>query len=61
MVQEGDVLCILDGCKYPVVLRPQKDDIGRYKLVTVSYVDGIMDGEFLRNHNLGRTGEFVIA
>jgi hypothetical protein len=61
MVQERDVRCVLDGCKYPVVLRPQNDEIGRYKLVTVSYVDGIMDGEFLRNHNSVRTEEFVIA
>ncbi|KAF8859694.1 HET-domain-containing protein [Acephala macrosclerotiorum] len=36
LVQKGDVLCILFSCKYPVVLRPQKDDTMYHKLVAAS-------------------------
>ena len=60
LVQKGDVLCILFDCKYPVVLRPQKDNTRYHKLVAVSYVDGIMNGESLRDYNTASAEEFVL-
>jgi hypothetical protein len=44
-VQEGDLICILYGCGSPLVLRPQQD--GAFTLVTFTFVDGFMEGEFL--------------
>jgi hypothetical protein len=42
----GDVICILDGCSVPVVLRPQSVDKKRFfQLVGECYVHGLMDGE----------------
>ncbi|TVY78509.1 hypothetical protein LSUE1_G007190, partial [Lachnellula suecica] len=41
---EGDLLCVLLGCRFPVVLRRVE---GGYILVGEVYVDGFMDGEAL--------------
>lgn len=43
-VMEGDIIAILWGCSWPVILRPllQKDE---YTVVGTSYVFGIMHGE----------------
>jgi hypothetical protein len=49
----NDVICILDGCSVPVVLRPCSRDMGTgtneaevfYQLVGECYVHGMMDGE----------------
>ncbi|TVY42358.1 Heterokaryon incompatibility protein 6,OR allele [Lachnellula occidentalis] len=38
----GDVICVLLGCRFPVILRPVK---GKYHLVGEAYVDGFMNGE----------------
>jgi hypothetical protein len=48
-----DVICILDGCSVPVVLRPCSRDMGTrtdergsfYQFVGECYVHGMMDGE----------------
>lgn len=48
-VEEGDVLCILFGSKYPAVLRPQSD--GKFTLVTFTYTLDIMKGELLADSN----------
>lgn len=48
--QEGDVLCVLLGCRYPVILRQQGD---RYILVGEAYVDGIMFGEMMKQCDAG--------
>lgn len=40
----GDVVCILLGCRYPVILR-NKSHEGRYKCIGEAYVDGYMYGE----------------
>jgi hypothetical protein len=58
-VRKGDILCILFGCKYPVVLRPQ--DGTRYKFIAPTYTDGIMEGEFLGDSNSVKTEEFVLV
>lgn len=45
-VQEGDLLCILFGCRLPTILRPCGDT---YELISFTYTDGIMDGEFVED------------
>ena len=40
----GDLVCILDGCSVPVLLRRRSDAWG-YTVVGECYVHGIMDGE----------------
>ncbi|KAH0534098.1 hypothetical protein FGG08_007307 [Glutinoglossum americanum] len=58
LVQKGDVLCILFGCRLPAVLRPQED--GSYKLVTLTYTHDVMEGEFLRNNGSLEEKEFLL-
>ncbi|KAL8729389.1 MAG: hypothetical protein Q9166_004782 [cf. Caloplaca sp. 2 TL-2023] len=42
-VMEGDLLCIIYGCRLPVILR----SLGQaHKMVAFSYVTGLMDGEY---------------
>ncbi|KAJ9636376.1 hypothetical protein H2201_003542 [Coniosporium apollinis] len=57
-IQNGDVLCILFGCDWPAVLRSQED--GSYKLVTFTYTDGVMEGEFLRENSSVEEKEFLL-
>lgn len=40
--EPGDLVCVLPGCRFPVVLRKQKR---HYILVGEAYVDGYMNGE----------------
>ncbi|KAL8776536.1 MAG: hypothetical protein Q9213_008231 [Squamulea squamosa] len=43
MIEKGDLLCIIHGCRIPVILR----SLGQaYKVVTFSYVTDLMDGEY---------------
>lgn len=52
--QPGDILAILYGCQWPVVMRPLPTP-GEYTFLECSYVYGIMDGEaVLRHKELGR-------
>lgn len=57
-IQRNDLLCILFGCKLPLVLR-QKDD-GTYRVIDAVYVDGIMGGEFLQDEAQYTATTFVI-
>lgn len=41
--QVGDLICLLQGCSMPTILRPFE---GGYTVVGECYVHGIMDGEF---------------
>lgn len=43
-IEESDIICILLGCDYPVILRPHED---RWKLIGECYVYQIMLGEGL--------------
>jgi hypothetical protein len=45
-----DVVCFIYGCGVPLVLRPTQD--AQYRLVGEAYVHSIMDGQFLRDHNV---------
>ncbi|EPE27442.1 hypothetical protein GLAREA_04233 [Glarea lozoyensis ATCC 20868] len=47
-VQIGDVIAILFGCSFPVVLRPSGH---QYIYIGECYIDGIMDGEILEQKN----------
>ncbi len=40
--EEGDILCVLLGCSFPVILRPTD---GNYMLIGEVYVDELMNGE----------------
>lgn len=46
--QVGDVLCVLLGCKVPVVLRPVADNT--YQVVSTCYAHGLMNGEAIYNN-----------
>lgn len=41
--EPGDQICLLQGCRLPVILRSCD---GGYRVVGETYVHGIMDGEF---------------
>jgi hypothetical protein len=58
-VEVGDVVCILFGCRLPVVLRPM--DEGTYTLVDAVYVDGIMGGEFLVDGERYAESKFILG
>lgn len=47
----SDVVCILFGCSVPVILRPLGHD--GFKLVGKGYVQGVMDGEMIKNNDEG--------
>ena len=52
--QPGDIVAILYGCQWPVVMRPLPTP-GEYTFLECAYVYGIMDGEAVRRHKkLGR-------
>jgi hypothetical protein len=54
VTQPGDIVAILYGCQWPVVMRPLAIP-GEYIFLECAYVYGIMDGEAVRRHNeLGR-------
>ena len=55
--QSGDVLAILYGCGFPVVMRPLPTP-GEYTFLECAYVYGIMEGEAVRRHK-GLGGEDV--
>jgi hypothetical protein len=46
--QPDDVVCILLGCRYPVILRPAADR--KYQVVGTCYTHGLMNGEILYNN-----------
>jgi hypothetical protein len=49
----GDVVAVLLGCRFPVILRPVD---GHYVLIGEAYVDGLMGGEALDGVKDGRHG-----
>ena len=52
--QPGDIVAILYGCQWPVVMRPLPTP-GEYTFLECAYVYGIMDGDaVLRHKQLGR-------
>lgn len=56
--RKGDMVCILLGCRVPVLLRERQE--GGYELVGEAYVQGIMDGESVTDENIDRLEDFEI-
>jgi hypothetical protein len=54
----GDIIAILFGCNYPVVLRPSSND---FKYIGECYVDGLMDGEAVEAATRGEYNEIEIT
>ncbi|KAK1757849.1 heterokaryon incompatibility protein-domain-containing protein [Echria macrotheca] len=46
LAKKGDVCCIVRGSRVPYILRPTRQT-GKYKLVGVAYIHGIMEGELV--------------
>ena len=57
-VQKGDVVVIVYGCNFPVVLRRHGD---MYRVIGESYVDGIMDGELMEATERGKHKELELT
>jgi hypothetical protein len=53
-VLEGDVIAVLYGCNFPVVLRPCED---KFYFIGECYVDGVMDGELMEAKERGEYQE----
>ena len=56
--RKGDIVCLLLGCRLPVVLRKRTE--GGYRLVGEAYVHGIMKGEAMTIDNENRLRDFCI-
>ena len=50
--QSGDIVCLLQGYKMPVILRAASDE-RRYTFLGSAYVHGIMNGEGIPNYHSG--------
>ncbi|RYN88323.1 hypothetical protein AA0119_g11946 [Alternaria tenuissima] len=60
-VRQGDVVTILFGCRFPMVLRPYLDDM--YQVIGECYIHDLMDGEILSQQRNGHVSsrEFVLC
>ncbi|CAN9346683.1 unnamed protein product [Alternaria alternata] len=60
-VRQGDVVAILFGCRFPMVLRPYLDDM--YQVIGECYIHELMDGEILSQERDGHVSprEFVLC
>ncbi|PQE24358.1 hypothetical protein CJF31_00002611 [Rutstroemia sp. NJR-2017a BVV2] len=47
---KDDLICVLPGCRFPVILRPQED---HHILIGEAYIDGFMFGEAMRGAESG--------
>lgn len=57
-LQHGDVLGILIGCPWPVILRKVSGEVSNYRYIGTAYVYGIMFGEAFRR--LQAEGRFAV-
>ncbi|KAK4445222.1 heterokaryon incompatibility protein-domain-containing protein [Podospora aff. communis PSN243] len=57
-VQEGDVVCVLFGCRMPAVLRPRAD--GCYTLVTFAHTHDVMEGQVVGGSAGTNYSEFTL-
>ena len=58
LMESGDIVAILYGSRWPVVLRPLLET-GHYEILGLAYVYGIMDGEAVREHESEGKNGFV--
>jgi hypothetical protein len=47
LLQDGDICCVLMGCRMPLIIRPTSTP-SHFKLVGSSYIDGVMNGEVVK-------------
>jgi len=57
-IEQDDVLCVLLGCPFPVVLRAGDD--GTYRLVAYTYTDDVPGTAFLQNNAEAEVEKFVL-
>jgi hypothetical protein len=57
--QQGDMICVLFGCSFPVIIRKWND---HHVFIGDSYVHGIMDGQAIKMFNDGilRKEQFIL-
>ncbi|KAK7974357.1 hypothetical protein PG989_016205 [Apiospora arundinis] len=59
----GDVVAVLYGCRWPVILRPREGKDGDtevyYEFIEVCYVHGLMDGEAVLKHEASGEDDMV--
>lgn len=53
-LQEGDMVCMIPGCKVPLLIRSEAD---YRRLVGMCFVWGLMDGEGLEGKNVDKERE----
>ncbi|KAH9214816.1 hypothetical protein DL95DRAFT_389138 [Leptodontidium sp. 2 PMI_412] len=56
-VREGDTICSVPGCTYPLVIRPKSNndsDEGKehFEIIGACYVYGMMNGEVAKDPNV---------
>lgn len=60
---KGDVVAVLYGCRWPVILRPrvreEGDTVDYYEFIEVCYIHGLMDGEAVLEHEKSGKGDVV--
>ncbi|KAK8224975.1 hypothetical protein BKA81DRAFT_403828 [Phyllosticta paracitricarpa] len=49
-MRTDDLIVIFKGCEFPFVIRPSCKERKEYELVGACYVDGIMDGEAMKDN-----------
>ncbi|KAK3985885.1 heterokaryon incompatibility protein-domain-containing protein [Cladorrhinum sp. PSN332] len=59
-IKEGDIVVVLYGGRYPLVLREVEGQKGKYAIVGDAYLDGFMDGEGVEE-GVGEEREFVLV
>lgn len=66
--RKGDLIAVLRGCNFPVVVRPLKCDLEmvrmscrRYRYIGECYVHGLMNGEAIGGKDAGKLSEAMIA
>jgi hypothetical protein len=57
-IRRGDSLCILSGCKFPLIV-PQGDN-GSYRIIDAVHVDCIMNGVSFEHQSGHAVTDFVI-
>jgi hypothetical protein len=55
--EEGDILCVLYGSKFPHVLRKVLGKEDTYELVGIAYIHGLMNGEAIEWRDQGKLKE----
>ena len=58
--KQGDVACIVPGCKIPLLIRKSPRNKGRYSFIGECFVFDFMHGETLDMYRNGKTQETII-